>query len=269
MKYMKTVFLLTIFQMIFLSSLYASIQKFDQNHYAPTDYGLRDLVFEVKILNLKNLIKEQLKISQVEDIYFLVYWVYPNIYRIKVNGLPDGFIQLKNQLTQQVNRQIDYVIPIKYSERLKGYQLETKKDGNFIVVTANDKTGTKDVNELKLFFDQNSKLKKTTALGLSGLVTSNYKMNTTKWNRKRFLIFSKDTINKKGLFTTTTKETIKYDNFDKFIFPKELVSIIKVQSKNQKNKVRTLRSVVEIFSFNNYIINKGVAKKYIDETNKK
>ena len=115
MKYTTSIFFsfFIIMQIFYSYTSYASIQKLDQKYYTPIDYGLKDLVFEIQILGLNDFIKEKLKLTNLEDIYFRVYWIHPNIYRVEVNGFPAGFTELKKTLAQQIYSQMDYVIPKK------------------------------------------------------------------------------------------------------------------------------------------------------------
>ena len=48
----------------------------------------------------------------------------------------------------------------KYSKILVGYELKTTKENNMLIITARDKTGMKDINEIKLFFDKKREIKK-------------------------------------------------------------------------------------------------------------
>ena len=259
--------LFIMIQMLCFSVSHASIKNFESKYYNPIDHGLKDLVFEVEIPNLKNTIKEQFKISNLEDIYFRVYWIHPDIYRIEVNGFPDGFTQLKKSFVQQIYPQMEYVIPEKYSSILEGYELKTIKEKDVTIIIANDKSGMKDINEMRLLFDNNGKLKKTTVLNPLGIFTSDYNMTTLKLSHGKFIISKKDTISTKGIFITTINVNVNYDNFKNFVFPKMLTSITKLQSKGKNKKARTLRRKSLQMNFRNYIINQGVAKKYITKSN--
>ena len=262
-------FLLITMHIFCISTTYASIQKFDQKHYTPINYGLKDLVFEIQMPGLLPLLKEKMKLTNLEDIYFRIYWILPNIYRVEVNGLPEGFIQLRTTLTQQIHAQMEYIIPRTLTKKLEGYEMKTKKEGKMTVVMGIDKTGMKDINEVKLFFNNSGQLVKTITFSPMGIITSNNKMLTPTWSQKKFVISEKNTLHKEGMFTTTTKTNVKYGKFKNFGFPKELLSITKLQSTGKNKKKRTLRMSTTRMKFRNYIINQGIAKKYIDESNKK
>ena len=116
---------------------------------------------------------------------------------------------------------------------------------------------------------KNGKLKKTITFSPSGMLTSNFEIGPSKWSRGKLLISKKDTINKKGIFVTTTKTNIQYGKFNNLGFPKSLISITKLQSMDKNKKMRTIHRKTTQMNFRNYLVNQGIAKKYISNSNKK
>ena len=259
-KFFLLLFMGWPFFLITVDASVKEIKEIEAVYYSPVDDKLRDLICDIKILNLEDFIKHQLKLSDTEDVHFRVYWSYPDTYRVEVNGLPDGFEQLKNKLKQQLIPLLGYVIPKKISELFQTYEKKVIKDKETITIIGNDKTGYNEVNEIKMTFDKDKKLQEQKTFGLGGMYTSYFKIGKKPWSHNKWVIESMRMENKKGIFITSTTHKIKYKTYHSFGFPYEIIIETRLESGKKKTVHGQHRSTIVL---KNYVINSGQAKKYI------
>ena len=246
----------------------SSIEEFDLRYYDPKSLGLKDLVFEMRISHLDSFIKDDLKLSKVEDVHFKIYWVFPNVYEVEVNGLPKGFIQIKRRLKQIARTYIEFVVAKKLSERTNGYQLKTTKKGEEISVMAIDKTYSKEIHEMKMNFDRKGKLKKLRILSPAGLQVLKFVMSSKPWSHNKWAI---DELESENTQIDQTKVIIKkkfvYKKIGQFGFPITIMVETRSELIHTAGRKGNNQAVSSIISFKNYVINEDLAKKYMAQLN--
>ncbi len=258
--------------MIFLFSLKAfpvlassEIENFDIRYYHPANYGLKDLVFEVRVKNLLESLNRKLSLGRVVDVHFKIYWMLPGKYKIEVAGLPKGFKELKSELRNMIKNRLDFVIPQKLAPRVRSYSLTRKKLKNEVNIIAKDKTHTRLISEIRLKFNKKGMLKSLKTLSPAGVNNSLMKMTAKSWSHNKWLI-DVLTVNKtQGVQKTSMKYKIDYLSIDGLGFPKK-ISILTTQellqtrgAKSKKNE----RKVESEIIFSKYEINSGKAKRFI------
>ncbi len=242
------------------------IKEFDLRYYDPQNFGLKDLVFDVRISNLADFLNEQKSFGKVKDIYFRVYWMYPDRYKVEIFGMPDGFKEVRSQLIDLVRLRMDYVIPKKFSDRVKHYEISMKKNGSGTYYVGKDKIHEMPFYEINIWFDD-AKLKRYRTYGASGSSDTNFDMSVKSWSHNKYVIDKMEVKSFEGMQRTKTINKFVYESYDGIGLPKEIIVSLDQEMnaaediKEDKNK-RKMNSTIE---FSNYKINKGIAKNYLSK----
>lgn len=244
------------------------IENFDIRYYDPANYGLRDLVFEIRMTNLVETMKQRLQIKDLVDVYFKVYWMYPGKYKVDVEGLPGGFKEIKAELKSMVKNRLDFVIPQKLSPKVRSYDLKSKKSKRGTTIVGVDKTHTRAVNEIRLNFDGGGKLTGFKTLSPMGVNTSEMKMSAKAWSHNKWVVDRLIVKSIQGIQMTEINHDVEYENIDGFGFPKkvEVVTTRKLVKPQpvKKKKDNQLKLKTEVL-FSKYEVNTGKAQRYITQ----
>ncbi len=243
------------------------IENFDIRYYDPSNYGLRDLVFEIRMTNLVETMKQRLQIKDLVDVYFKIYWMYPGKYKVDVEGLPAGFNEIKNELKTMVKNRLDFVIPQKLSPKVRSYDLKSKKSKKGTTIVGTDKTHTRAVNEIRLSFDGGGKLTGFKTMSPMGVNSSEMKMSAKSWSHNKWVVDRLVVKAIQGIQMTEIRHDVKYENVDGFGFPNkvEVKTTRKlVKPKSVKDKSDELELKTEVL-FSKYEVNTGKAQRYITQ----
>jgi len=253
---------------IFVSTVHAnsSISDFDLTSYSPIKVGLRDLVCEIRLDGLTKQVKKQYVTVKVgKEVFYKLYWIYPGKFYVDVEGIPQGFEQLKQSLVGLIVNRLDYIIPQELAPRMRGYELKkTKGDGTGLTFGGIDPTNTKPINKIEIGFNRKGALKRYKSFSPLGFQESKFKYAKKSWSKNKWVL---DKVNAKmiqGPQVTISDTVIKYKNIGGYGLPKEI--IIKTRQKlvapgeGEKEIERTGESKIR---FSNYKLNIGVAQKFI------
>ena len=235
------------------------VKKFDVAFYYPQDFKLKDLSFEIRVKGLNKQLQERLFSKKIKDVHYKVYWVYPGKFHVQVKGLPKGFFEIKNELKNLIKERLDFVIPQKMIPKLRSYSLKRKVIGNEVVVTGQDDTQVKAINEIKLTFDKSGKLKKFKTFSPSGNSESIFTMLVKSWSHNRWVLEEVVANSMLGVQKMQIKQKISYTNVDGFGFPERvLVTTTRELSSSINNEKQPSSSSIESeILFTNYQVNTG------------
>ena len=242
------------------------IVKFDESFYHPANYGLSDLYFKLRVSNLKEMLNAQKSYGKIDDVYFDIYWMAPGKFEIEVQGLPNGFDQIKNGLKQMVLSRMDFVVPEKMQPKLRGYTQTVEENKSGYVLKGVDKTYTKNITEVFMRFDKSGKLTSYNTKAASGTMKVNFDMSSEKGSHNKWLIKKMEVESFQGARVAKTTNTAKYLQMEGVVLPKE-ISIkteikVNVPQKNMK-KEDPPRVVQHSLIFSDYEVNTGKAMKKI------
>jgi len=262
MKKLITVLYLFLSVMLPISQTVANaeVEQFDLRYYHPENYGLKDLVFEIRISDLVKRLNANKALGKLEDVYYKVYWMFPGEYRIEINGLPNGFAQMKRGLKQMIKSRLDFVIPQKLAPKVRSYKLSSSKKSGGVLVKGVDQTHTKPVNEINLLFDARGKLKEFKTFSPVGVNNSEMKLNVKPWSHNKWVVDNLKVTNS-GTQITTIDYELDYTTIAGFGFPEkiDITTEVKPYETNSKN-VQTVKSTL---LFSTYEVNTGKAQRYI------
>lgn len=262
--------LLIIISVISSSQANEILTQFDQVQYSPTKYGLKDLVFEIRVDGIEKDLRERFALNKIDDPRYRVYWLSPGRIEIEVLGLPPGFASLKQELKKLVYERIEYVVPQDLSTRLRGYRFEEKNlKNNLIQLIGKDETNTKPINQIEIVLAQGGEIKSLKTYAPSGSQLAKFNVAQKKWSHSKNVVQSVEVVGVTGIQKSKILTEITYISKDGFGFPSEIRTTTTIEAMtNTKNASKNETQARLVFS--DYIVNSGAAQKYfmgLDENN--
>lgn len=240
------------------------VEQYDLRFYSPINYGLKDLVFEVRISNLTELLRDEMALTTVVDAYYKVYWIFPGQFRIEVEGLPRGFDELKSELRQMIREHLEIVIPQPLGNRLRSFELSYLSRGQTVQVQGVDQTQTRSVNRIEVVFEPNGKLKSIEAFSPGVRVLSEMESSVKPWSHNKWVLDKLTTTTRGQTYNKTVNE-ISYTSVAGIGFPER----IRVRSVHRPivpegydGEVPEVEAGSEI-QFSKYEVNTGKAQRFM------
>lgn len=243
----------------------SEIEEFDLRLYNPKKFNLKDLVFEARISNLKEILEEKKIFGELIDVYYKVHWIFPGEYRVDIEGLPKGFKELKTELIGLILTRLDFVIPEDFSSRFRAYTFKKESTSSGIKLLGEDKTHTRTINRVQLDFDKRNLLKKFHTFSPAGSTQTSFDFETKRWSQNKWVLSSMETLSTTGNISLTTTMDFDYESIAGIGLPSE----IKIKMKQSlilpdevKEKPKPQESEYTI-NFTKYEVNTGKAASYI------
>jgi hypothetical protein len=239
------------------------IEDFDLRFYHPEQFSLKDLVFDVRIKDLTEIVKQRIADDKVKEVYFKVFWQSPGRYGIDVMGLPKGFEELKAELRMLVASRIDFVIPEKMAPKFRSYTLKTSnlKKGKLIV--AEDESNARPINRMELEFEEDGKIKKLTTFSPGSKQTTNYELSVKPWSHNKWVLDRIESEILQGEQRTKVNTALAFKSFEGFGFPVAIgiETIQFVQTSDKQGGVKEVRQMTQL-TLDNILVNSGKANEY-------
>jgi hypothetical protein len=241
----------------------SEIEQYEVRTYTPINYGLKDLVFEVRVKNLKEILEGQYNLKNIVDIYFKVYWIFPGQYQINVEGLPEGFVELAAELKSILKGKLEFVVPKDISSKLRPYKLSYKSKTP-TVIEGVDPTQGRMANRIELIFEESGKLKKFRSFSPYKVTESILGLGIKSWSHNKWVVEEYSMIIKTGQELLTEKNEISYKAYSGVGLPILISTTTTVEVKRQqdgKEELVKLSSQASELTFSKYEVNTGKAKK--------
>lgn len=226
------------------------IRKADLLTYSIVKAGVKSLKFKMKVQGLKENLNKRKNFGKIKELYFEVYWTYPQKLEIKVHGMPKGFKEAKEQLKMAVYSRLPLLFPVKKQEMVNGYKLHYDKSKNTIF--AEDPTGKKALQQMKVIITPQGQIEQIGGMGLSGNQVTSYKGKIESWSKDKFVYDNVNISIKARAHKTEIDHKIKYIVIRGIGVPQSIVSRTKLI--NDKDGSEKLVSSIET-AFYDYIIN--------------
>lgn len=241
------------------------VENFDLRYYHPQLQSLKDLSFKIRISNLKENVLKTIPLSKLDDLYYTVYWITPGRFHVEVNGLPKGYVELRNELIALIKNRLDFVLPQKLAPKVRSYSLKTISELEGLrKIEGVDKTHQKGINKIEIEFDKKGRLRSFTTKSPMGSQKSIMNMSPKSWSKNKWVVDDITVFSTQGLQTTKMKNEMIYKNYGGYGFPEKVVVTttqeLILQNKKKKKEKRTIRTEI---LFSDYKVNKGIAKKRI------
>jgi hypothetical protein len=247
----------------FISSVMAQdsvgyLKNFDSSIYSLKSKGVSNFIVDIESSKLTKDMNDQQIFGKIDELTFRVYWTLnPERLAIEVNGLPDGFREIKESLKLSILEQIDNLLPKTTAQNYVGYKFIQGSVPKEII--AQDTTGLAPIPSFSLKFDQQDKL--TEVVGNRPIGTFVMRPIYTKEEFSDGKLVLKELISQSqenGQSLTIRKEL----EYGKFQGIGVLVGVtVTTEQKIEGSKTAPIK-VSDSLEFKNYKINDGEALKY-------
>lgn len=263
---MKFLFcLLTLVLSFNAYSQMAEIEEFDLRMYNPKKFNLKDLVFEARISNLKQILDEKKVFGDLIDVYYKVHWIFPGEYRITIEGLPKGFKELKEELISLILTRLDFVIPEDFSPRFRAYSFKKESTANGVRLLGEDKTHTRPIDRIQLDFDKRNLLRDFHTFSPAGTTQTTFNFDTKRWSQNKWVLHGMKTTTTAGNVSSVSEMDFEYEAIAGIGLPSS-ITVKMTQSLILPDEVKDRPKPQEVeysINFTSYEVNTGKAAAYI------
>lgn len=244
------------------------LEQYDLRAYSPINYGLKDLVFEARISNLQKLLEEQYNLKNLIDVYYKIYWIFPGQYKIEVEGIPEGFVDLKLELRELIKDKLEFVVPMPFAAKIRGYELSYKSKSPKVLIEGVDRGQTREINRIEIEMDNNGKLLSLSGFGPRGMNRSEFDLNIKPWSHNKWVVDTFQTVTPFASGEVRVIHEVSYESQAGIGLPSEIdvktVQKVEVPIEEGKTETKKMEMGSKIV-FTKYEINTGKAQRYITQ----
>lgn len=161
MKLTLALFMIFSAQLAFSQNQATYFSLFDRKVYSLKNKGVGDFVVDVTSSRLTEQVNEQKIFGMVKEVIFRIHWTLnPEKLAVDVIGLPEGFIEAKNELKASFLPVLDNLLPLTIEQRFPGYKITPGKTPKTYVAT--DSSGLAPIPSYVLKFDDQDRLSEVT-----------------------------------------------------------------------------------------------------------
>ncbi len=255
-KFIFGVFLVVIFS--FKQAHSEKIGIFEDHKirsYSPVKVGVKDMLFDVRIKGIKDLIRGQTAITSLDDVYFRVYWYFPDRYKVVVEGLPEGFKVLRNNLKIIVKPYIDLIFSEEVITQFSRYPyvVDEKEKNSYL-----KKKTTTDLSEINVKFNKDGLLKVINSKSPYSRISTEFDYSKKSWSKGKF-VTDKIIISEISQGIKSVKEmNITHGLISGTGLPESIV----VTERFLRDDKEINRNSINI-NFSNYVLNTGKARSIL------
>lgn len=245
----------------FAQDVASLIQGHEDKAYSPKNKTLTDLVIDIEIPEITKQLNGQMIFGNIKELYFRVYWTAkPERVAVEINGLPDGFNEIKYQLKQAILTKFETVIPIGIEKKFVNYKLSNDPK-NSKAINAKDDKALNAIPEYKLVFNSESLLERVIGKKPVGTLETDIKWEKSDWSEPRF--YTKNTSMKSidGPQTVIVESDIDWKVHSGIGLPVQVTTITTQKISIPGSELQENKSE-EIINFKNPKVNIGEALKW-------
>lgn len=241
------------------SATFAQDQKtyfslFDRKIYSLKNKGVRDFSVDVVSSRLTEQVNAQKNYGHVKELIFRVHWTLsPERLAVDVIGMPEGFVEAKNELKTSFMQLLDNLLPMTVEQRFAGYKIAPGKAPRTYVAT--DTTGMAQIPSYTLKFDDLDRLSEVIGNKPVGSWTMDWIYEKKAFSDGRWVISQVTVKNTEGGQTIKSTRKLNYGTAQGIGVLSEVV--LTVEQEGEKG-FRTQ----ELVEFKNYKINSGESMRY-------
>jgi hypothetical protein len=230
----------------------------DNKVYSLKSKGVSDFVVDIQSSRLTKQVNDQMIFGKVEELIFRTYWTAnPERLAIEIEGLPEGFKEVKEELKANILTVMENLIPLSTQMKFAGYKFSPgTKPKQFV---AKDSTGIAAVPSYILTYDNEDKLVSVEGKKPVGTFIVNFKHDKESFADGKWVLASSTTVSEENGQILTTKKNLDYGKVQG-IGVLEAVEI-ETEQKASNNEGKLLKFGEDV-KFSNYKINTGAGLKY-------
>jgi hypothetical protein len=235
----------------------AYLKNFDAKIYSLKTKGVKDFSVDIESSKLTKQMNDQQMFGKVEELIFRTYWTAePERLAIEIIGLPDGFMEIKDELKVSIMQLMDNLLPQTSAQRFAGYKFTQSKPKEII---AQDTSGIAPIPSFTLKFDEQDKLVEVDGNKPIGTLIIKPVYEKTSFSDGKWVLNSQTTTSSENGQTLKVTKELDYGKHQGISVLSE-VSVSSEHTGSGKNAKTSKNS--ETLEFKNYKLNEGVALKY-------
>lgn len=264
-----TAALMAISSAAFAQTKVEEIEQYEIRSYDPQKSGLTDLVFEARVDNLTEILNKTQTFGKLVDVYYKIYWMKPEQYRVEVMGLPEGFQEVRDDLAMLIKGKLEFVIPSNFSSQFKDYSLKVEPIADGKLIRAIDATYTKPIPQVDIVFDKNGKLRSTEVKTPPAPIKTEFFHSPKSWSNNKLVLDKLISVSKARLASTTITNNFEYASVAGMGFPSKITvknvfeATVPATKKEKEKKIKNESGTV--IRFSKYEVNTGKAQRFIVE----
>lgn len=223
--------------------------------YSPLKGRIKDVLFDVRVEGMLEKIKKSTTITNIDDVYFRVYWYFPDRYRVDIEGLPKGFKVLRSNLRQSVKPYVDLLFAqdlVTQFARFR-YTRDSKDKQSFNKIKKNG-----DLTDVSITFNRNGLMDTITSKSTFTGVKTMFDYSKKSWSDGKFVTDAIKISEKANSITNVKDISIEYTLKNNVGLP-EVVNV----TEKFMSGVKVINSSKKKIKFSNYVINTGKARNIL------
>lgn len=234
------------------------LKNFDNRVYSLKSKGVNNFIVDIESSKLTKQMNDQQMFGKVNELIFRVYWTAnPERLAIEVNGLPDGFKEIKEDLKMNILGVLDNLLPQTTAQRFTGYKFIQGSKPKEII--AQDTTGVAPVPAFTLKFDEQDKLIEVVGNKPIGTMVVKPVYSKESFSDGKLVLKEQSTVSQESGQTLTITKELDYGKEQGMGVLTEVTVTTEQKAEGSNAKPTTVRETLE---FKNYKINDGEALKY-------
>jgi hypothetical protein len=232
------------------------LKNFDAKIYSLKNKGVTDFSVDIENPKLTRQLNDQQIFGKVSEVIFRTYWTaQPERVAIEIIGLPEGFIEVKEELKAGMAQALEYLLPIPMMQKFNGYKLTFSKSRE---IFAQDTSGIAPIPGFILKFDEQDKLSEVVGHKPIGTFLVKTKYGKPAFADGRWAFQSEETVTTENGQTLAVLKELEFDKFNGITAPSQLTITTEQKAADKDKAVKSTENIV----FKNYRINEATAMKY-------
>lgn len=233
-------------------SVYFSL--YDRKIYSLKNKGTKDFVVDVVSSRLTERVNERKIFGKVNELIFRVHWTLsPERLAVDVIGLPEGFVEAKNELRASFMSILDNLLPMTVEQRFPDYKISPGKTKREFIAT--DSSGLAAIPKYILKFDELDRLSEVIGAKPVGEWSMNWIYEKKAFSEGRWVVSQVTVTNSENGQTVKSSRKLNYGTAQGMGVLSEVV--LTVEQSGEKG-FRNEESI----EFKNYRINTGEGMRY-------
>lgn len=234
------------------------LKTFDAKIYSLKTKGVKDFTVDIESSKLTKQLNDQQIFGKVEELVFRVYWTaIPERIAIEIIGLPDGFIEVKEQLKGTMIGMIENLIPPTMEQKFTGHKFSIGKTPKELV--AKDSSGVAPIPAYVLKFDQQDILTDIEGKKPVGTFTVKTIYEKESFAEGKLVLKEQIMTTSENGQTLIAKKELSYGKTEGIPVLTEIETSTEQKSEDSNIKPALFNDTIE---FKNYKINEGNALRY-------
>ncbi len=234
------------------------LKAFDGKVYSLKSKGVKEFVVDIESSKLTKQMNDQQTFGKIGKLVFRTFWTAsPERLDIVVEGMPEGFKEVKEELKASVLGVVENLLPPTTAQKFPGYKFTQAKGSKEVVAT--DGTGVAPIPSFVLRFDAQDRLTEVLGRKPVGEFVSKPTYEREAFSDGKLVLKKLETTTSERGQTLVMRKDLRYSKADGI----GVLSEVEITTEQKGQKPQAKPTVIsETVTFKNYKINSGEALKH-------